>query len=90
LIDKNIVDVSDIPDDIYSPYGVKEELFDKVQGLNFDTVGVIDLDKLLGEMELKAIKWALEKAGGNKTKAAELLNLKKSTFFERLKKYNLC
>jgi transcriptional regulator with PAS, ATPase and Fis domain len=41
-------------------------------------------------MELKAIKWALEKAGGNKTKAAELLNLKKSTFFERLKKYNLC
>jgi DNA-binding NtrC family response regulator len=90
LIDKNIVDVSDIPDDIYSPYGVKEELFDKVQGLNFDTVDVIDLDKLLGEMELKAIKWALEKAGGNKTKAAELLNLKKSTFFERLKKYNLC
>jgi DNA-binding NtrC family response regulator len=32
---------------------------------------------------------ALEKAGGNKTKAAKLLNLSRSRLYDKLSKYNL-
>ena len=49
----------------------------------------IELNKLLREIELYYLKRALEISKGTKTKAAKLLGLNRTTFIEKLKKYNL-
>ncbi|WP_206202415.1 sigma-54-dependent Fis family transcriptional regulator [Thermodesulfobacterium sp. TA1] len=49
----------------------------------------VDLNNLIKEIELFYLKKALEKTSGVKTKAAKLLNLNRTTFIEKLKKYNL-
>ncbi|RKX60084.1 MAG: sigma-54-dependent Fis family transcriptional regulator [Thermodesulfobacteriota bacterium] len=49
----------------------------------------IDLNNLLREIEIHYLKQALEISKGVKTKAAKLLNLNRTTFIEKLKKYNL-
>lgn len=43
----------------------------------------------LGQIERDMIAAALEKAGGNKTKAAKLLNLSRSRLYDKLNKYDL-
>lgn len=43
----------------------------------------------IGHIERNIIVAALEKAGGNKTKAAKLLNLSRSRLYDKLNKYNL-
>ncbi|MGA1868744.1 MAG: sigma-54-dependent transcriptional regulator [bacterium] len=47
----------------------------------------IDLESIIDEIEKKYLLLALEKTGGNKTKAAEFLNLSFRSFRYRLKKY---
>ena len=49
----------------------------------------IELNKLLKEIEVYYLKKALEISKGVKTKAAKLLGLNRTTFIEKLKKYNL-
>jgi len=49
----------------------------------------IELNKLLREIEIYYLKKALEISKGTKTKAAKLLGLNRTTFIEKLKKYNL-
>jgi len=49
----------------------------------------IELPKLLKEIEVYYLKRALELSKGVKTKAAKLLGLNRTTFIEKLKKYNL-
>ncbi len=44
----------------------------------------------LEEFEDRLIMGALEKSGGNKKEAAQYLNLKRTTFIEKLKKKNYC
>ena len=51
------------------------------EGMSFDTV-VMDMER---EMLLQS----LNKAGGNKTRAARLLNMKRTTFVEKLKRLQL-
>jgi transcriptional regulator with PAS, ATPase and Fis domain len=46
----------------------------------------VDLDGFLEKIENGFIQQALERSGGNKTLAAELLNLNRTTFIERLRK----
>lgn len=46
----------------------------------------VDLDGILENIENGFIEQALQRAGGNKTRAAELLNLNRTTFVERLRK----
>jgi len=46
----------------------------------------VDLDGILENIENGFIDQALQRAGGNKTRAAELLNLNRTTFVERLRK----
>ena len=43
----------------------------------------------LDQMEKQAVVEALEKAGGNKTKAAEVLKITRRMLYTRLKKYDL-
>jgi DNA-binding NtrC family response regulator len=54
-----------------------------------DTVipdGGIDLDRLVADFEHTLIRRALERTGGNKRQAAELLQLKRTTLIEKLKR----
>ena len=44
----------------------------------------VDLDARLNELESRLLAWALETADGNKSKAALLLNISRSTFGDRL------
>ena len=46
----------------------------------------VDLDGFLDKIEDGFIQQALERSRGNKTLAAELLNLNRTTFIERLRK----
>ncbi|HHY27805.1 MAG TPA: sigma 54-interacting transcriptional regulator [Desulfitobacterium dehalogenans] len=50
--------------------------------------GIRHQDKI-GQIEREMIMAALEKTGGNKTKAAKLLNLSRSRLYDKLNKYNL-
>ena len=49
----------------------------------------ISLDDRLKEVESNLISWALKVSSGNKSKAAELLNIKRSTLGDRIKKLGL-
>jgi transcriptional regulator with PAS, ATPase and Fis domain len=49
----------------------------------------VSLDDRLKEVESNLISWALKVSGGNKSKAAELLNIKRSTLGDRIKKLEL-
>jgi transcriptional regulator with PAS, ATPase and Fis domain len=49
----------------------------------------VSLDDRLKEVESNLISWALKVSGGNKSKAAELLSIKRSTLGDRIKKLDL-
>ncbi|HEY3381999.1 MAG TPA: sigma-54 dependent transcriptional regulator [Vicinamibacterales bacterium] len=49
----------------------------------------VSLDDRLREVESNLISWALKVSGGNKSKAAELLSIKRSTLGDRIKKLDL-
>jgi transcriptional regulator with PAS, ATPase and Fis domain len=49
----------------------------------------VSLDDRLREVESNLISWALRVSSGNKSKAAELLNIKRSTLGDRIKKLEL-
>ena len=54
-----------------------------------DSPSAVSLDDRLKEVESNLISWALKVSGGNKSKAAELLNIKRSTLGDRIKKLEL-
>ena len=47
--------------------------------------GPISLDERLRELEASLITWALKVSHGNKSRAAELLQMKRSTLGDRIK-----
>jgi DNA-binding NtrC family response regulator len=49
-----------------------------------DVSGSVSLDDRLHELESSLISWALNVSGGNKSKAAELLHIKRSTLGDRI------
>jgi transcriptional regulator with GAF, ATPase, and Fis domain len=49
------------------------------------TTGTISLDDRLREVEANLIRWALDTSHGNKSKAAALLHVKRSTLGDRIK-----
>jgi DNA-binding NtrC family response regulator len=49
----------------------------------------ISLDDRLRDVELNLITWALRVSGGNKSKAAELLQIKRSTLGDRIRRLGL-
>lgn len=54
-----------------------------------DTVEAGPLDGTYAEIEARALEHALARAGGNKSEAARLLGLKRTTFVDKLKRYDL-
>jgi two-component system response regulator AtoC len=53
------------------------------------TPSSVSLDDRLREVETNLISWALRVSNGNKSKAAELLQIKRSTLGDRIKKLDL-
>ncbi|MFB3852458.1 MAG: sigma-54 interaction domain-containing protein [Vicinamibacterales bacterium] len=53
------------------------------------TPSAVSLDDRLREVESGLITWALKVSSGNKSKAAELLNIKRSTLGDRIRKLGL-
>ncbi len=80
FIKKPVVTIDDVPSDIFQPGSGDHET-----KVSFNGGGRFDLQRAVHDLESKAICWALEKTGGNKKQAAELLGLKRSTFLDRLK-----
>ncbi|VBB06694.1 fis bacterial regulatory protein hth signature [Lucifera butyrica] len=52
-------------------------------------IGVANLSDMVDNAEKQAICQALEAAGGNKSKAAKLLGIHRSGFYQKLQKYNI-
>lgn len=49
----------------------------------------VNLPEMLGKIELQCIKEAMKLDGGNQTKAAERLGIKRSTLCEKIKRFGL-
>ena len=54
-----------------------------------DAPATVSLDDRLREVEANLIGWALKVSNGNKSRAAELLNIKRSTLGDRLKRLGM-
>jgi len=65
-----------------TPVDFQEEFHLPNEGMCFNTV--------IEGFESRLISEALQKCGGNKKEAAQMLNLKRTTFIEKLKKMNHC
>ena len=73
------------PDDLPEKYLQEDEGV----RLNLDHTGKTDFNTQVSEFEDRLILQALMKTGGNKKEAAELLNLKRTTLLEKIKKKQL-
>jgi len=74
------IDVADLGPEIVEPRGGagKDECWLPDEGLDFESY--------IGGLELAIIRRSLEKTHGNKRQAAKLLNLKRTTLIEKLKR----
>lgn len=75
-----IVDLADLPDEVVAPVRPRPGPFPAI-----DTT----LDAAVAELERTCIRNALEGAGGNQTRAAELLGLSERVLRYKLKKYGI-
>jgi two-component system, NtrC family, response regulator AtoC len=76
------IDVADLPEELTVDDAGVEPLASSV---TLPEEG-IDLDALVGRIERELIYRSLERTGGNKGRAAELLHLKRTTLVEKLKR----
>ena len=74
------IEVDDLPD----------ELRTRSVATSADAVALgdegIEFDRLVGDFERELIRRALEKSGGNKRMASDLLHIKRTTLIEKLKR----
>ena len=68
---------------------ILEEVESLRRARNLGTLGDIDLADELHHFEIDLIKCALLRAGGNQRKAARLLNIKATTLYAKIKRYNI-
>lgn len=81
--DRELLEVSDFP--VVAQTACEDEIFRNVDipegGVNFNT--------LISELERRLILRSLQATGGNKKRAASLLQLKRTTFVEKLKRMGM-
>ena len=75
------VEMSDLPGDIQHASSAGE----LIPGLSLPDEG-LDFDTFISRIEHEVIRRALERTGGNKAAAASVLNLKRTTLVEKLKR----
>lgn len=77
---RNDIDVADLPPEILDAPATAATPF-----VDFPETG-LDMPAYLGSIEKDLIRRSLERTGGNKNKAAELLGIKRTTLVEKLKR----
>jgi two-component system response regulator AtoC len=75
------IEISDLPPDIQQA----SDAGDLIPGLALPDDG-LDFDAFISRIEHEVIRRALERTGGNKAAAASVLNLKRTTLVEKLKR----
>jgi transcriptional regulator with PAS, ATPase and Fis domain len=75
------IEIGDLPPDIQQA----SEPGDLIPGLALPDDG-LDFDAFISRIEHEVIRRALERTGGNKAAAATVLNLKRTTLVEKLKR----
>jgi DNA-binding NtrC family response regulator len=75
------IEIADLPSDIQQA----SEAGDLIPGLALPDDG-LDFDVFISRIEHEVIRRALERTGGNKAAAANVLNLKRTTLVEKLKR----
>ena len=80
ICDKNIITVNDLP---------KKIIKKKNNGQLVEVQGIGSLQKTVEEAEKELIKEVLNYTEGSRKKAIEILQIGKTSFYERLKKYEL-
>ena len=75
------IEISDLPADVGHVSGAA----DLIPGLALPDTG-LDFDSFIARIEREVIRRALERTGGNKAAAASVLNLKRTTLVEKLKR----
>ena len=75
------IEIADLPSDIQQA----SEAGDLIPGLALPDDG-LDFDVFISRIEHEVIRRALERTGGNKAAAATVLNLKRTTLVEKLKR----
>ena len=75
------IEASDLPPEIQQAF----EPSPAVAGLPFPDEG-LDFERFIGDIEREMIRRSLERTNGNKGAAARLLNLKRTTLVEKLKR----
>jgi len=76
------IELSDLPSDVQEPDGVP------ASGAFAIPDEGIDFHEYVANVERELIRQSLERTGGNKGRAAQLLNLKRTTLVEKLKRIN--
>jgi transcriptional regulator with PAS, ATPase and Fis domain len=82
LNEDEVIRAKDIPAYLSEMRGTKKDLDSKVSLPNDG----VDLDRLLKIIETDLMRQALARTGGNKSRAAELLRLNRTTLVERLRR----
>lgn len=80
----SIIMPEDLPNSLY--HVNSSDSLDYKKALSLPEKG-LDLKKLMTEIEESLINQALERTGGNKNKAAQLLQLNRTTLIEKLKRF---
>ena len=75
------IEIADLPADVGQVPGAAE----LIPGLALPDTG-LDFDSFIARIEHEVIRRALERTGGNKAAAASVLNLKRTTLVEKLKR----
>jgi transcriptional regulator with PAS, ATPase and Fis domain len=84
LKEEGNIEVADLPDKI----AMSSPQLHEINGIDITDDG-LDLNALIDSFEKDLLARALEKAGGAKNKAAKLLNLNRTTFVEKLKRFKI-
>ncbi len=82
------IDVGEELDDVASNPEVRPGFSTSPPDVEWSDAG-LDFNGLISDFEDKLILQALSRSGGNKKEAAKLLNLKRTTLIEKIKKKNL-
>ena len=79
------IDFEDLPDKIRQTTRKTDQI---AGGIEVPDEG-LNLNKIISQFERGLLQKALRKSGGVKNRAAKLLNLNRTTFVEKLKRYNI-
>jgi DNA-binding NtrC family response regulator len=83
--EEGMIDMDDLPERIYHYGGGTSDTASEVD----IPEGGINLNQAVTQFEKNILLKALEKSGGVKNKAAQLLKLNRTTYVEKLKRYNI-